>query len=47
MAFFKVFLLTTDDSLQQAIACSSSEVLPAALLRIEAGHSKTTVGTII
>jgi len=34
MAFFKVSLLTTDDSLKLATACSKSKVLPAALLRI-------------
>jgi len=34
MAFFKVSLLTTDDSLKQATACSISEVLPVALRRI-------------
>jgi hypothetical protein len=34
IAFFKVSLLTTDDSLKQATACSRSEFLPAPLLRI-------------
>jgi hypothetical protein len=34
MAFFKVSLLTTDNSLKQATVSSISEVLPVALRRI-------------